>query len=93
VESTSDPLERDTIDGFEHGIDTIDLSAIDAIPGKGDNAFTFITGAFTGHAGELHVTTSGGGFLVEGDTNGDAVADFAILVRGSTAPTAADFVL
>jgi Ca2+-binding RTX toxin-like protein len=57
--------------------DRIDLSAIDAnVFAAGDQAFTPIGAevAFNGVAGELRFT---GGFL-EGDVNGDAVADFQI---------------
>ena len=61
--------------------DRIDLSAIDAREGGGDNAFVFVA-AFTGARGELIAPEiSTGIFLVQGDVNGDAIADFAIEVR------------
>lgn len=61
----------------------IDLSAIDAIDGGGDNAFSFIgAGGFTGVAGQLHYVASAGGVTIEGDTNGDGRADFSISVLG-----------
>jgi|GEM_PF-721161 len=75
--------------------DRIDLSAIDAIAGGGDDAFRFV-GAFGGQAGEL---TSTGIYpqlsLVQGDVDGDGTADFAFLVAvaGGTPLTTADFVL
>ena len=62
--------------------DKIDLSAIDADAGTaGDQAFTFIgSGVFTGVAGQLHFDLN----FVEGDVNGDAVADFRIGVAQPT---------
>ena len=67
--------------------DQIDLSKIDANTIiAADQAFSFIgTGAFTGTAGELHVVASGVDSLVQGDINGDAIADFEILVKNAAA--------
>ena len=75
--------------------DKVDLSAIDANgSGAGNTAFTFISGEFSGTAGELRVTPAANGFqLVTGDINGDRVADFAIAVLSDHVLTAADFVL
>ena len=87
---------RDRILDFAAG-DKIDLSRIDAITGGGDDAFSFIGNAAFGNvAGQLRFTDVGGGvFNIEGDVNGDGVADFAILVTAGPAyPFAAsDFVL
>ncbi len=76
--------------GYESN-DKIDLSAIDAnSKTKGDQAFSFVGSAnFTKLAGELHFVNG----ILEGDTNGDAKADFSIQLTGITALTAADFVL
>lgn len=85
---------KDTITDFDRA-DIIDLSAIDAIAGGSDDAFNFIGVArFAGVAGELHyVVTGQGSVRVEGDVNGDAVADFAIEVCGvAQSVTAADYV-
>jgi Ca2+-binding RTX toxin-like protein len=74
--------------------DKIDLSAIDAntaTPGV-DDAFTLVA-SFSKHPGELIQVAKTGGFLVEGDVNGDGKADFAIMVHTASALTAADFVL
>jgi Ca2+-binding RTX toxin-like protein len=61
------------------GIDRIDLSAIDAIGGGGNDAFTFIgASAFHNVAGELRAYQSGPSWFVEGDVNGDGVADLLI---------------
>ncbi len=75
----------DQILDFESG-DKIDLSAIDADgnAANGDTAFTFIgESAFTGAAGELRAVFANGAWTVEGDTNGDGVAD---LILSVTAP-------
>ena len=58
----------------------LDLSRIDAIAGTGaNNAFAFIgTAAFQGNAGELRWQDLGSQRLVQGDVNGDAVADLTL---------------
>ena len=69
----------DRITDFKRGDDEIDLSAIDAVTGGADNAFTFIgAGAFTGDAGQLRSYSMGGDKFLAGDVNGDGVADFTI---------------
>ena len=85
---------KDQITDFATG-DVIDLSAIDADgnAGNGDTAFTFGTGAFTGHAGELRVVTSGAVQVVYVDTTGDKLPDLAINVTSDHVLTASDFVL
>ncbi|MGO4125379.1 calcium-binding protein [Inquilinus sp. YAF38] len=93
-ESTVAAAGRDTITDFTTG-DHIDLSVIDAnSDGPGNTAFTFGTGAFTGAAGEIRVVTQPNGYqAVYGDTTGDKVPDFAIVVFSDHALTASDFVL
>jgi len=85
---------RDRILDFTAG-DRINLAQIDAIAGTANNdRFTFIgTGAFTGHAGELHVSAAGANTLVSGDVTGDGHADFEILLSGSHVLHGTDFVL
>ena len=75
--------------------DKIDLSAIDANTATaGDQSFTFIGNqAFHGIAGELHYVSNGSGITVEGDVNGDGIADFAINVNGVASVAAGDFIL
>ncbi|MGL4962429.1 MAG: hypothetical protein ACRC67_14430 [Inquilinus sp.] len=75
--------------------DRIDLSAIDADgnPANGDTAFSFGTGGFTRHAGELRVVTAGAIQVVYVDTNGDKAPDLAINVVSDHPLAAADFVL
>ncbi len=59
--------------------DRIDLSAIDAVPGIGDEGFRFLgDAAFTGAAGELRIAHYTGYSALEGETSGDGVADFMI---------------
>jgi len=88
---------RDTIADFTAG-DRVDLSLIDANgAAAGDAAFAFIGAAgFGGVAGQLRVTGAGTSWLVEGDSNGDRVADFSIAVT-TLAPglglAASDFLL
>jgi Ca2+-binding RTX toxin-like protein len=85
---------RDSITDFVAGTDKIDLSAIDAIAGSSDDAFSFIgTAAFSGTAGELRQTASGGNTVVLGDVDGNGVGDFQILLTGSHVLNQTDFVL
>jgi len=85
---------RDTIEDFSHAQhDLIDLSAIDAVAGGSNDAFT-LSDAFHHSAGELIVSAiATGEYRVLGDVNGDATADFAIEVYSATALTAVDFAL
>lgn len=94
VESTVDAAGRDTITDFSRNErDLIDLSRMDANGSEaGQGAFRLIA-AFDGADGALMVTARGSQWLVQGDVNGDRLADFAILVTSSTALVAADFVL
>jgi hypothetical protein len=87
---------QDHITDFTFG-DLIDLAAIDAnsVSG-GDQAFSFVgSNAFSNTAGELRATLQSGSWLVQGDTNGDGVADFSLLVTPADADpfTAGDFIL
>jgi Ca2+-binding RTX toxin-like protein len=74
----------DRIGDFNHRQgDTIDLSGLDAVEGGGDDGFSFIGGgSFSSVAGELHCVRSGRSFVLEGDTDGDGAADFAISLLG-----------
>ncbi len=73
--------------------DKIDLSAIDAnTSAAGDNAFV-LAASFTHTKGQLISTAKTGGYLVQGDVNGDGLADFALFVHAATPLTAADFIL
>jgi len=79
--------QHDRIVDFTSGVDHIDLSGIDAIAGTASrDLFRFIgAGGFTGSAGELndYYDSARGVTVLQGDTNGDRVADFAIDLSGS----------
>lgn len=87
----------DLIYDFSHAEgDRIDLSAIDAnaVGGGANDAFAFIgSAAFGNVAGQLRVATISGLSVVQGDINGDGLADFWIRCNGGPALAAADFVL
>jgi Ca2+-binding RTX toxin-like protein len=82
---------RDIIQDFTRGADRIDLSAIDAsVLNPGNQAFAFIgAAAFTGRAGQARFA----GGLVQGDINGDGLADFHIAVQNVAALAGTDFIL
>jgi Ca2+-binding RTX toxin-like protein len=76
----------DRIQDFTRGFDRIDISRL------GD--FSFIgTKAFSGIAGELHYVRGRDFTLVEGDIDGDGVADFQIELAGSLRLSSSDFVI
>lgn len=84
----------DLITDFTQGEDIIDLSAIDAITGGSNDAFTFIGRAsFSGTAGELRFYQSGGNTYLVADVDGDGKADFSIAFTGEIEVLASDFVL
>ena len=73
---------RDVINRFEgNGKDKINVSAIDAISGGADDAFTFIDGAAFTAAGQIRTSFIGTTVLVEFETTGDNVADMAIEIN------------
>lgn len=92
---TGTGADADRITDFQTGTDVIDISGWDANTGVGgDQAFSFIgSSAFSGTAGELRAAVSGGDTVIEGDINGDSVADFQILLTGNIAIVSTDFVL
>ena len=70
---------KDTIRDFTRGVDKIDLSQLDAKTGGAVDPFTWIGDkAFSKTAGELHTVRIDGLNYLEGDVNGDGVADFSI---------------
>jgi Ca2+-binding RTX toxin-like protein len=90
---------RDVITDFD-GVadnDKIHLKSIDANEGiGGDQAFSFIgASVFTGAAGQLRWEDIGADKLVQGDTNGDGIADLEILLQNHAGQglVASDFVL
>ncbi|MDF2235095.1 M10 family metallopeptidase C-terminal domain-containing protein [Albimonas sp. CAU 1670] len=92
----SDRTLSDVILDFEHGLDRIDLSAIDANALTGaEDAFAYIAdAAFSGTAGELRLATAaGGGLRLKGDLDGDGAADLLIRLSGPIALGEDDLVL
>ncbi len=95
---------RDVITDFVHGTDKIDVAGIDANSANGtlvNDVFKFLSlqgAAFTA-AGQLHFRfedlagTANDKTIIEGDINGDRVADFQLELRGLISLTAVDFVL
>ncbi len=94
-ESPAVAASRDIIRDFEQGLDTIDLSNIDANPDNPDidSGFTFIGDAdFSGAIGELRAFTVGN-TIIRGDINGDGNADLEIFVNGIIVFQESDFIL
>lgn len=94
--SKSNPA-HDRILDFAPG-DKIDLSQIDAnsVGGTTNDAFQFInSAAFGGVAGQLHSITDAAhnSTIIEGDLNGDKVADFQLELVGSHILSAVDYIL
>jgi Ca2+-binding RTX toxin-like protein len=87
--------KRDLITDFIAGADRIDLAAVDANSGKtGDQAFRLLgSAAFDGQAAALHTVydASRNVTVLEGDVNGDKVADFGIELAGDKVLGEADF--
>ncbi len=86
----------DLIRDFSGVADRIDLSVIDAVTGGLDNAFHLVAGgtaAFSHAAGELRYQRTPSRTLVQGDVDGDGVADFVIVLDGLHTLTGADFIL
>jgi Ca2+-binding RTX toxin-like protein len=82
----------DNIQDFVSGQDRFDLSGIDANARgiDGDQAFTFIGGAaFSNVRGELRSFAG----TIEADLNGDAVADFRIILNNGATAGTFDFIL
>jgi Ca2+-binding RTX toxin-like protein len=73
--------------------DLVDVSAIDAMAGGGDDPFHFVS-AFGGHAGEatLRYSSTTGLTTLSLDVDGDGAADFALTLAGAISASAA-FVL
>lgn len=95
AEST-DSAVRDVINGFEAGLDRIDLAGIDANTTNGatDDAFVFIgLAAFTGAAGQLRFSVSGANVILRGDVDGDGFGDFSVQINTAATVAVGDLVL
>ncbi len=97
AETGKGPATRDVIKDFVHLTDDIDLSTIDANgAAAGNTAFSFLAtkgAAFTGVKGQLHWLQAAGKTIVEGDIDGNKVADFQIELTGLVTLSGADFIL
>ena len=83
---------RDVVQNFTSGVDDIDLRGIDANGAlAGDQAFAFHGTTAAAHS--VWFTVSGGDAVLNGDVNGDGVADFQIGLTGLTSLVAGDFLL
>jgi Ca2+-binding RTX toxin-like protein len=78
----STAASRDTLIGFE-AADRIDLAAIDAIVGGGNDPFAFIGSAAFTAAGQVRIVQSGADWLLEANVDGDLAADLSILIQGA----------
>jgi Ca2+-binding RTX toxin-like protein len=86
----------DVITDFDQGAnEKIQFNLVDANTTAGGNqAFAWIgDAAFNGVAGQLRYTHVGGMTYVEGDTDGDGVADLVVALTGMIDLVAADFAL
>jgi serralysin len=86
----------DTISDFtKSDFDQINMNAIDAdTTAKNNQNFTFIANnAFSGDAGELRFSISGGNTTVQADINGDGKADFVLKLTGAISLANSDFLL
>jgi Ca2+-binding RTX toxin-like protein len=91
-----DGLGTVTVLDLDRGLrERIDLSAIDAVAATAaDDLFRFIgNAAFTGAAGQLRWAELGASRRIEGDVDGDMVADVVILTGAAGPVTAAWFIL
>jgi len=82
---TEVPVSFDRITDFEQGVDLIDLEALGGASFIGEDVFT-------GRAGELRYGSFGGDTLIQIDSDGDGDADFNLMLTGSHALTADDFI-
>jgi serralysin len=94
VASSPAGSDHDVISGFVSGLDHIDLSAIDAngVGGTTNDTFSYIgTAAFGNVAGQLRYDPGTG--TLQGDVNGDNVADFVVGLTGVGSVAGTDLVL
>ena len=89
----SAPGKVDHITDFTSGTDRIDLSAIDAVKGGADNAFTFADSAPASGSAAGVVWFDAAAHTLYASVNADAAPELAIVLDGVTALTAADLVL
>jgi len=86
----------DTITDFAHGVDKIDVSAIDAVSGGSDNAFAFVAADTNGAVANSitwHYDSGTNTTHIFGDTNGSGGAEFEAVLTGHITLTSGDFIL
>ena len=82
----------DVITDFHRGTDLISLNGIDAnVFAGGDQAFAWTGGRAAAHA--VWAVAGTGGWVLSGDVNGDARADFQIWLQGANGLGASDLLL
>ena len=80
------PAYEEILDFTRTAGDKIDLRTIDADDGApGNHVFQFVGGTALSGPAQLHVEAFDGDFLVTGNVDAEAAADFAIVVRTSLA--------
>ena len=94
ADSAAGAALRDTILLFQTGVDLIDLTRIDAnVILTGNQAFSFIgTAVFGNIAGQLRLA-AGANSVLQGDVNGDGLADFELQLNGIATVSVNDLLL
>src|SRR5207237_7278551 len=95
--SDSSPSAPDLITDFVHGVDIIDLSAIDANTSSnagGNQAFSFGGQNSNVVANSVTWNASSGNTIVQADVDANTTAEFTVVLTGvSHNLTASDFIL
>jgi Ca2+-binding RTX toxin-like protein len=87
---------RDTVNGFVHLADLIDVETLDAMAGTaGNNAFTFIGSAAFSGEGQMRAVQSGDNTILSFNTEDASGAEMAITLTDFTASSLSvvDFIL
>jgi Ca2+-binding RTX toxin-like protein len=96
LEKVTDSLigAEDEVVDFTAGVDKIDLTQLDAnVKLKGVQAFTLSEAGPASNAVWFVPDAEGIGYALCGDVNGDATADFSIIIGAISAPLASDDIL
>lgn len=93
-ESGVGPNQHDTIQWFQQGLDTLDLSLIDANTAiVGNQLFKFAGETHSVEAHSVSFFHEGGSTIIQGDINGDSTADFQIELNSKLSLHRSDFAL
>ena len=94
AQSRSGEMNRDIIRDFQTGLDTIVLAGIDANSKRaGNQSFDFLFSKPFENAGDLRIAKRGDDRLVQGDVDGDGIADFELLLEDVGGLRMSDFIL